>query len=173
LENCEPAIEEQQQVTIIQKLKTIIFRSKTPSKQNQATSELKEILKRAEQAKINAIEEENYALAKQARRAEIQLDLILKQIRDVERAKYQAVEDDDFDRAQELTDQIRVLRDNAFEQVDIKFLNAIPASSLDLIFYFSVIFRTIPVQVLHRPLEQISVVRRRLVVFCVNIKMDD
>jgi Holliday junction resolvasome RuvABC ATP-dependent DNA helicase subunit len=109
-------------------LSKAVFRSKTPSKQNQAVAELKEILKRAEQAKINAIDEENYALAKQARRAEIQLDLILKQIRDVERAKQRAIDEDDFDRAQELTDQIRVLRDNAFEQVDIKFLNNIPVS---------------------------------------------
>ncbi|KAI6184524.1 hypothetical protein M3Y97_00605700 [Aphelenchoides bicaudatus] len=101
-------------------------RSKTPSKQSQALAELKDVLRRAEQAKINAIDEENYALAKQARRAEIQLELILKQIRDVERAKQKAIDEDDFDRAQELTDQIRVLRDNAFEQVDIKFLSTIP-----------------------------------------------
>lgn len=84
------------------------------------------MLRRAEEAKQRAVDDENYALAKSARRAEIQLELILKQIKDVERAKVKAIDEDDFDRAQELTEQLKALRDNAFEQVDIKFLNSIP-----------------------------------------------
>jgi hypothetical protein len=50
----------------------------------------------------------------------------------VERAKQNAIDDDDFDRAQELTDQMRALRDNAFEQVDIKFLYSVPVSLSNL-----------------------------------------
>lgn len=79
-------------------------------------------------------------MAKTARRAEIQIELILKQIKDVERAKQRAIEEEEYDRAQvsqklflnlnvqELTDQIKALHENAFEQVDIKFLNAIPVT---------------------------------------------
>ncbi|KAI6196528.1 UVR domain-containing protein [Aphelenchoides besseyi] len=89
-----------------------------------ATAELRAALQRAIETKSKAANDENYALAKAAQRAQVQLELVLKQIRDAERAKRRAVDEDDFDRAQSLSDQIATLRDNALQQVDSRFFNS-------------------------------------------------
>ncbi|KAI6179241.1 hypothetical protein M3Y98_00589100 [Aphelenchoides besseyi] len=100
------------------------FRSSSSNSKSAATAELRAALQRAIETKSKAANDENYALAKSAQRAQVQLELVLKQIRDAERAKRRAVDEDDFDRAQSLSDQIATLRDNALQQVDSRFFNS-------------------------------------------------
>ncbi|KAI6219244.1 UVR domain-containing protein [Aphelenchoides besseyi] len=99
-------------------------RSSSSNSKSAATAELRAALQRAIETKSKAANDENYALAKAAQRAQVQLELVLKQIRDAERAKRRAVDEDDFDRAQSLSDQIATLRDNALQQVDSRFFNS-------------------------------------------------
>ncbi|CAD5215019.1 unnamed protein product [Bursaphelenchus xylophilus] len=87
------------------------------------TEEIRSQIRQARSAIDDAVRAENFALAKRMQDSKAQLELVLKQLQDATRAKQEAIRQEDYNRAQELTDQINSLRGNAMANVDTNFIN--------------------------------------------------
>ncbi|KAH7724712.1 Protein T06D8.2 [Aphelenchoides avenae] len=95
--------------------------------QKSEANELRELFDRAESKKVEAVKVENYALAKKAQRAAAALKVGINQITELEREKRRAILAEDYDHAQELSEEIAALKANTVNQTDTSFLEPIPS----------------------------------------------
>uniref|UniRef100_A0A914CAZ9 TOG domain-containing protein n=1 Tax=Acrobeloides nanus TaxID=290746 RepID=A0A914CAZ9_9BILA len=91
-----------------------------------SSKDIQELLKIVARNKAKAVKEENFTLAKKAHFAQSQLEAALNDIKGLENSKKEAIQNDDFDQAQELTEEMQALKKHYLSQIDQKLLEDVP-----------------------------------------------